>query len=162
MTFAVFKRNSTNFASRDESEAAAVSFLKWLPAQKEGRRLLFSTKKRRCVLFDQCSETPTCHDPLKQGPMAQSFTGLCSDYGTDPGIYLLPSEIRIESRAMALYVDSTCAQCQEPVPKGRTRFCSNECLIRHKREGERMRYGHRHEYQCVKCGHQLRLGRHRK
>jgi hypothetical protein len=55
-----------------------------------------------------------------------------------------------------------CAQCGEQVPEGRERFCSNECLARYKREQERKSYGHRHEYRCVDCGHQLRLGRHRK
>jgi hypothetical protein len=55
-----------------------------------------------------------------------------------------------------------CAQCGEPIPVGRERFCSNDCSARHKREHERQVYGHRHDYRCSECGHQLRLGRRRK
>jgi len=63
---------------------------------------------------------------------------------------------------MAVELSTKCAQCQEPVPEGRERFCSNRCLAQHKREQERLMYGHRHDFRCVECGHELHLGRHRK
>ena len=55
-----------------------------------------------------------------------------------------------------------CAMCGGSVPVGRTRFCSDFCIARHKRLSERRRYGHRHQYRCVECGHELHLGRRRK
>jgi DNA-directed RNA polymerase subunit RPC12/RpoP len=55
-----------------------------------------------------------------------------------------------------------CAQCGQQVPDGRQRFCSDNCLETHKREQEPLSYGHRHNYRCIDCGHQLRVGRRRK
>ena len=55
-----------------------------------------------------------------------------------------------------------CAECQGAVPDGRTRFCSDLCVAKHKRCQERSQYGHRHKYRCVDCGHELHLGRRRK
>jgi hypothetical protein len=108
--------------------------------------------------FRKYSETVGQTLSAYEGAMAQRFTQPRSGYGTDPGMWLVQSETRIDFVVMD-FVESRCAQCQEPVPHGRTRFCSDQCLVRHKREQERLRYGHRHEYQCAKCGHQLLLGR---
>jgi hypothetical protein len=55
-----------------------------------------------------------------------------------------------------------CISCGRDLPPNRTRFCSAACLGQFKREKSRAEYGHRHIYQCVECGHKLRLGRHRK
>jgi hypothetical protein len=63
---------------------------------------------------------------------------------------------------MASVPQLKCAQCQGPLPEGRTRFCSDFCLASHKRIEERLHYGHRHKYRCVECGHELHLGRRRK
>jgi|GEM_PF-5473184 len=63
---------------------------------------------------------------------------------------------------MPVSIESKCAQCEGPIPDGRARFCSDACLAQHKREKERLTYGHRHEYRCLQCGHYLHLGRHRK
>jgi hypothetical protein len=58
---------------------------------------------------------------------------------------------------------SYCAHCRSfPLPEGRTRFCSKTCIAQWKRERERSRYGHRHTFECIECGHCLRLGRRRK
>lgn len=57
---------------------------------------------------------------------------------------------------------SHCVQCHSPLPSSRTRFCSDECLAKYKREQQRAQYGHRHHYLCADCGHELHVGRHRK
>jgi hypothetical protein len=46
-----------------------------------------------------------------------------------------------------------CIHCALPLPEGRTRFCLDSCVGEWKRERERNRYGHRHQFACVECGH---------
>ena len=57
---------------------------------------------------------------------------------------------------------NTCANCGADLPETRSRYCSDRCLLLWKREQARLKYGHRHKYQCSDCGHVLRLGRRRK
>jgi hypothetical protein len=57
---------------------------------------------------------------------------------------------------------NTCANCGADLPETRIRYCSDRCLVLWKREQARLKYGHRHKYQCSECGHVLRLGRRRK
>ena len=59
-------------------------------------------------------------------------------------------------------VANSCANCGSSLPETRTRYCSDRCMAKFKREQQRTTYGHRHIFKCSECGHDLRLGRHRK
>jgi hypothetical protein len=143
------------------SEVLSVSFLKRVAgSKKEANRPKFR-ERQACSVFI-ISSSRRWSQIRKQGAGIQSVTEFRSGYRKDPRVSLLRKNTRIAFDAMALSAESRCTQCRGPVPKGRTRYCSDECLAQHKREEERLRYGHRHEYRCAKCGHQLRVGRHRK
>jgi hypothetical protein len=83
-----------------------------------------------------------------------------------PELSRMIAEIFLRFPALKVFVDRElemkCAMCDASIPSGRTRFCSDFCLARFKRLTERSRYGHRHRYKCVDCGHELRPGRRRK
>src|SRR5262249_55761992 len=71
-------------------------------------------------------------------------------------------DVPVDGGGMASISQLKCAQCQGSIPEGRTRFCSDFCLATYKRMREREHYGHRHKYRCVECGHEFKVGRHRK